>query len=357
MSDDQRFCRTIDHLEDSLLLSVDFNNSFYATEGKSMKKRKNGRTRNILGSTKKTTGQNLMEAIDEGIVYPIGIPSYLLGEAEKILRDALDEDQFKFVYYGFGFDRTNKKEQDEEEDLDLRKNISLAKKFKTNPRYVSKVLSDAIEVLKGSPYRNQLRELVPTLDDLFRDVEKLNDVKSELELAKSKLRTLEESIEGRERAAKNAMRIALDKRDELWAENDSLKSHIAYLSSENDKLGVEVQKLQDELSEVYRKAELAEAAAGVATEVVKSYQEFNLEVVTAFAADIANIKTAVSSLESLELSDEVAKKLKSCGIGDIDKLCTHTKRSLTKMFGQETADNIEEKLRKRGRFLKAAASL
>ncbi len=356
MSDDRRFCRTIDHLEDSLLLSVDLNNSFYATEEKSMDKRKNGRIRNILGSTKKTTGQNLMEAIDEGIVYPIGIPSYLLGEAEKILRDALDDDQFKFVYYGFGFDRS-KKGQDEEEDLDLRKNIALAEKFKTNPRYVSKVLSDAIEVLKGSPYRNQLRELVPTLDDLFRDVEKLNDVKSELELAKSKLQTLEESIEGRERAAKNAMRIALDKRDELWAENNSLRSDIAHLSSENDRLWVEVQKLQNELSEVYRKAELAEAAAGVATEVVKRYQEFNLEAVTAFAADIANIKISVSSLESLELSDEVAKKLKSCEIGDIDKLCTHTKRSLTKMFGQETADNIEEKLRKRGRFLKAAASL
>ena len=322
-----------------------------------MEKRKNGRTRNILGSTKKTTGQNLMEAIDEGIVYPIGIPSYLLGEAEKILMDALDKDQFKFVYYGFGFDRMSKKEQDEEEDLDLRKNISLAKKFKTNPRYVSKVLSDAIEVLKGSPYRNQLRELVPTLDDLFRDVEKLNDAKGELELAKSKLQTLEESIEGRERAAKNAMRIALDKRDELWAENNSLKSDIAHLSSENDRLEVEVQKLQDELSEVYRKAELAEAVAGAATKVVTSYQEFNLETGREFAANIANIKMAVSSLDGLELSDAVVEKLRLCGIGDIDNLCTHTKRSLTKMFGQKTADSIEEKLRKRGRFLKAAASL
>ena len=293
---------------------------------------------NICGSIKRTPGQNLMRAVTNSD-QPIGIPPYNYGAMYLIFRQALTESEIKLLCKGFGFLGYERQKQNE-----------IAKEFNVQPVEISTMMRKTISKLQMSPYKSQLRSLVPTLDEVFDEVINLRSVNKRLNESKAS-RGFVESMEKKCENLQTLYNQSEKNRKDIQKENEYLKSELKAankrLSSVTVKLGESVAqsaKLTTQLKYQEAKADAVKDAFDDALDQAKMI----------FISKVSDATAKVDTFVDLGLSNEAINALKRAQINDLERLCGLQKRTLGRLgVKSEIIVEIERKLSERGLFLKA----
>lgn len=287
--------------------------------------------RNLFGTINKSAGLNLMESLD-GTIKEIGIPPYLYGEAIEIMTAALTTEELDIFLRGFGFNRLRQKQ------------VEIAKALGISEAAVSQKGWKALKKLQASPYRVQLRSLVPTAAELFQEIGKLrqqNDrkelraVKRQLERAQATLATVEAELNEVEK-----------ENHKLGSENESLAKR---LEKSEANLAEAIQRTNQLAIEANRANARAEALNETFEAVLETdQQEAKARVDRAHALLTANLRQAEiksGTLERLGFSENTIQALRRIKCDSLEKLLKMTPRMLRKMaVGAENLTEIQDKL-------------
>ncbi len=299
-----------------------------------MRKNSNETKKNVFGTADFTPGQNLVNSLNGFKSYhPFGILECNYAKIQTIFDSALNDEEKDFLNRGFGFGRARQKQNEIAAELGL------------DPNYVSKISREAIEVkLQKSPYKGQLKALVPTMQDVNRLVAK--------GMARDDSEKLLGEYKFRLDASKNAIDVA--KKARAKAEDG-----LARKEHEVQMLKIQLKKL--EASRVVATERILELEAeikdlknhnDVAREKMRAAY-YRLESIIFDGVSDTGGKSANTGIEDLEISDEAKKALLKAGIKELSTLCAMSQHTLTKMgLGQKNITEIKEALKKKGLSLK-----
>lgn len=299
-----------------------------------MRKNTNETKKNVFGTADFTPGQNLVNSLNGFKSYhPFGILECNYKKIEKIFDSALNEEEKDFLNRGFGFGRPRQKQNEIAAELGL------------DPNYVSKVSREAIEVkLQKSPYKGQLKALVPTMEDVNRLVAKgmaRDDSEKLLGEYKYRLDASKSSIAAAEKAKEKAEDALARKEHEV----QMMKIQLKKLETSRAIATERILELEAEINGLKNTNEVARRRMRAAYDKLES-------VIFDSISDTSN-KPATTGIEELGLSDEAKNALSKAGIKDLNTLCNMGQHTLTKMgLGQKNISEIKEALKKKGLSLK-----
>ena len=104
-----------------------------------------------------------------GIDQPIGIPEYEQAKMFAIIERALTADEVELLRRGYGFGQKRQSQKEISTDMGI------------DYRDVSRRAHTAIKKLQASPYKNQLKALIPTVDDLLATISELKNANFRLQ--------------------------------------------------------------------------------------------------------------------------------------------------------------------------------
>ena len=293
---------------------------------------------NLFGTIDRTPGQNLMRAVT-GSGQPIGIPPYHYGKMLDIMRQALTTAEVDLLCRGYGFNRPRQLQKEIAAELNL------------DARELSNRAHQAVRKLQGSPYKSQLKALVPTLEALFDEIAELRNANAALQRNQSH----DKSLAKLERRCQQTQALLT-------------QSEAARKNSEADKarLTYEVECLNRELGA--KSAQLTEAqghAARLASQVVQeraraeavklAFDETLEEAKTRFAAKLTEVEQGTRTLAELHLSPDALERLQRAGVRNLDTLCNMSSHALSRLgVGGKNLAEIQRKLSAQGLALRAS---
>lgn len=293
---------------------------------------------NLFGTIDRTPGQNLMRAVT-GSGQPIGIPPYHYGKMLDIMRQALTTAEVDLLCRGYGFNRPRQLQKEIAAELNL------------DARELSNRAHQAVRKLQGSPYKSQLKALVPTLEALFDEIAELRNANAALQRNQSH----DKSLAKLERRCQQTQALLT-------------QSEAARKNSEADKarLTYEVECLNRELGA--KSAQLTEAqghAARLASQVVQeraraeavklAFDETLEEAKTRFAAKLTEVEQGTRTLAELHLSPDALERLQRAGVRNLDTLCNMSSHALSRLgVGGKNLAEIQRKLSAQGLSLRAS---
>ena len=293
---------------------------------------------NLFGTIDRTPGQNLMRAVT-GSGQPIGIPPYHYGKMLDIMRQALTTAEVDLLCRGYGFNRPRQLQKEIAAELNL------------DARELSNRAHQAVRKLQGSPYKSQLKALVPTLETLFDEIAELRNANAALQRNQSH----DKSLAKLERRCQQTQALLT-------------QSEAARKNSEADKarLTYEVECLNRELGA--KSAQLTEAqghAARLASQVVQeraraeavklAFDETLEEAKARFAAKLTEVEQGTRTLAELHLSSDALERLQRAGVRNLDTLCNMSSHALSRLgVGGKNLAEIQRKLSAQGLSLRAS---
>ena len=293
---------------------------------------------NLFGTIDRTPGQNLMRAVT-GSGQPIGIPPYHYGKMLDIMRQALTTAEVDLLCRGYGFNRPRQLQKEIAAELNL------------DARELSNRAHQAVRKLQGSPYKSQLKALVPTLEALFDEIAELRNANAALQRNQSH----DKSLAKLERRCQQTQALLT-------------QSEAARKNSEADKarLTYEVECLNRELGA--KSAQLTEAqghAARLASQVVQeraraeavklAFDETLEEAKARFAAKLTEVEQGTRTLAELHLSPDALERLQRAGVRNLDTLCNMSSHALSRLgVGGKNLAEIQRKLSAQGLSLRAS---
>lgn len=294
-----------------------------------------GTKRKLFGSVDLTPGQNLVNALDLFKIeeHPYGILEHDYPTVIKIFEAALNDEEFDFLTRGFGFGR------------EVQFQNKIAEELGVEAKYVSKVSHNAVNVkLQRAPYLQQLKALVPTVEEINTLVEKglaNDDAKKQLGEYRYRLK-----------AAKEATDRAISEKDKAEQETVRVERELRSAETELKKVTAERDAAQQRI--LVLEAEIAKMKSGneVARERMRAVYERMESII--FQTD-SNEESANSSagIDSLGLSPEAMQALRRVGINDLETLCNITKHSLNKLgVGQKNVEEIRLAMKRKSLSLK-----
>lgn len=292
-----------------------------------MKTTRNNTKENIFGIQERTPGQNLMRAVTNSD-QPVGIPPYNYDRMMSIMNQALESGEVDLLCRGYGFFRDRQSQKEISADLGV------------DPRDISVRAHRAIEKLQASPFKAQLRGLVPSLEELFAAIESYRN----LSVSVRKVKELEHRYHDAE--------ARLEQSESASA---ALKSENARLSYELEAAGKKLTATEAQLAEA-RKQVLREQARASAVRTAFD-TTIGTMVETAkinFAAAVAGAEMSnASTFEGLDLSNEAMKALSRIGINTLEELCNMSSHALSRMkVGPKNLMEIKNKLEANGLALR-----
>ena len=289
-----------------------------------MKKTRTNMKENVFGIQERTPGQNLMRAVTNSD-QPIGIPPYNYDQMLVIMRKALDPDEVDLLCRGYGFYCERK----------LQKEISA--ELGVDPKEVSVRAHRAVEKLQASPFKMQLRKLVPSLEELFAAIEAYDDLDASVKAIKE--------LEHRYDDVKARLRQSEDACDGLESEN----ARLAYdLEAVGKKLTAAETQLAEARNQVIREMARAEA-------VQKAFNATMESAKVNFAAAVASAEiNSAGTFEGLGLSKEALSALSRIGVNTLKGLCNMSDHALSRLgVGSKNLAEIKRRLKESGLSLRA----
>lgn len=287
---------------------------------------------NICGSKFNTPGQNLAAAI-EGCDQAIGIPSYSYDKALEILSTALTTEEYDLVCRGFAFNYPRHTQKE------------IAQELGVPEFYVSKTIRNAIKKLQDSPYRVQLRALIPTVEELFREIETLrNETVNKKALKESQYRL--EEAKAKLVATNEALKKAEMAQASVSFENEKLTKKLAL---SNATLAMMEKRVTELTFEAKREKARADAAKASYDLLVAAIRSSVAESSRSFAAKVKQAEAENDSFEALGFSEKEIYALRRINCTSLKQLLGMTPRMLKKMaVGAENLAGIQSKLEEHG---------
>ncbi len=303
-----------------------------------MKVTKNSTKENVFGINSRTPGQNLMRAVTNSD-QPIGIPQYNYDQMMSIMNKALNTDEVDILCRGYGI---NCKRQ-------LQKDIATELGIDTTE--ISLRAHRAVEKLQTSPFKAQLRALVPTLEELFVSIIDLRSANETLKNAGTSDKTVEEL-----RHRYQHMQTLFEQSEIACKKYEAENARLSYeIETANKKLEAVKSQLAESQAHVANLINQVNCEKALAESVKKVFDQTLQEAKTNFAARIASIHVNSGTLEGLHLSEEVKHRLQNVGICNIETLCSMTTRSLSKLgVGGKYLTEIQKGLSESGLSLRIA---
>lgn len=276
--------------------------------------------RNLFGTMNRTPGQNLIIALtndDE----TTGIPPYNYTKMYRVFKEAgLSEFEVDVLRKGFGFDMPRHKQN------------QIAQEYNMDEKVIKKTAHCAVDKLKESPFKMQLKKLAPTLKELY-------------ELAGKGLVRKKESQEARETTFRlEQAKKAAERLEEALL---NLSKTNAQLEYENERLQKKLQAKDKDLNKA-RSTIVAQNEENMAQKAALSSarEKYRKAEAVIFGPDEDG---ASPSIENLKLTMETKKSLDRAGISDVGTLCKMSLHSLAKMgVGQNSIAEVRKELAKRG---------
>lgn len=292
--------------------------------------------RNLFGSTKKTVGQNVVSAIVD-CEQEVGIPECLHSKMQELMALYLNPEEYEIFMRGFGIGRDRQQQKE------------IAAEYGVNENVISQRAYKAILKLRKNPAKRELLELLPDGDALLQKIEELQDKavsSKELKEAQYRLEAAEKEL--------NEMQASYKKLEDnaarLVHEKGQLSLELKLQKVEQDKLR---EKLAEAISQAGYEKERADKMNQVCNNVLTQIGKTLDDAMVELTASTSSIEAYTNGLERLNLSESTLNALKRCGINDVNKLCSLTAHSLTKLVGAQVTFHIKEKLGEVGLALRA----
>ena len=303
-----------------------------------MKATKINTKENIFGINSRTPGQNLMRAVTNSD-QPIGVPQYNYDQMMDIMNKALGADEVDLLCRGYGFNRERQMQKEIAADIGV------------DTAEISLRTHRAVEKLQASPFKSQLRALVPTLEELFASIIDLRNANETLKNAGTSSKTVED-LKHRYQHAQALLNQSETARKAFEAENARLSYEVENankkLAAKETQLSESQARVTDLHSQVVREKARADA-------VKKAFDETLEDAREKFATAVANAEVSVGTLEGLHLSEEVMNRLKRAGVRNLNMLCSMNTHSLSKLgVGGKNLAEIQKRLSKNGLSLRAS---
>lgn len=288
-----------------------------------MKTTRNNTKENIFGIQERTSGQNLMRAVTNSD-QPVGIPPYNYDRMMSIMNQALESGEVDLLCRGYGFFRDRQSQKEISADLGV------------DPRDISLRAHRAIEKLQASPFKAQLRGLVPSLEELFAAIESYRN----LSVSVRKVKELEHRYHDAEARLEQSESASV-----------ALKSENARLSYELEAAGKKLTATETQLAEAHSQVLRAQARASA---VQKAFDTTMETAKINFAAAVAGAEMSnASTFEGLDLSKEAMEALSRIGINTLEELCNMSSHALSRMkVGPKNLMEIKNKLEANGLALR-----
>ena len=281
---------------------------------------------NLFGKKELYWGINFLAAL-LGINYDsirIGFPNYQRQKLQDIMEKTLNKESVEILSRGFGINhpRVTQKE--------------IAEIMALEPGEVSIIAHKAMNKLKASPYKGQIKALVPSHEELFKLAEHgqrySNGLKANLEL-QGKIEAL---VRENQRLSEE-LKAQAEKAANADNEQESLLKNVLEANLRAEELKAKILELEAELSQKNR----------VIERTVTLYGEIGKEL-----EQLAE-KPRPSTIEELNLREDLTKQLSRFGISTIDALCGLTANALTRLgIGQAGIREIKSSLKEKGLSLR-----
>ena len=279
----------------------------------------------------KTPSQNLMSAV-LGIDQPIGIPEYEQAKMFAIIERALTADEVELLRRGYGFGQKRQSQKEISTDMGI------------DYRDVSRRAHTAIKKLQASPYKNQLKALIPTVDDLLATISELKKLNEGLVRAQADPESVRALKHRLQQVQQELTRVEAARR-KSEADKAQLEYEINQALKATEATKAQLAKAQQYIarltSDVVRERARVESIQSIFNQAFKDAQD-------KFKEDYNDADPKANALAELNLSIPAAQALRRAGIYSLDTLCTTSIRSLSKLGVGKHLGEIKAKLFERG---------
>lgn len=293
---------------------------------------------NLFGTIDRTPGQNLMRAVT-GSGQPIGIPPYHYGKMLDIMRQALTTAEVDLLCRGYGFNRPRQLQKEIAAELNL------------DARELSNRAHQAVRKLQGSPYKSQLKALVPTLEALFDEIAELRNANAALQRNQSH----DKSLAKLERRCQQTQAL-LTQSEAARKNSEADKARLTYeVECLNRELGAKSAQLSEVQGQAARLASQVVQERARAEAVKLAFDETLEEAKARFAAKLTEVEQGTRTLAELHLSSDALERLQRAGVRNLDTLCNMSSHALSRLgVGGKNLAEIQRKLSAQGLSLRAS---
>ena len=293
---------------------------------------------NLFGTIDRTPGQNLMRAVT-GSGQPIGIPPYHYGKMLDIMRQALTTAEVDLLCRGYGFNRPRQLQKEIAAELNL------------DARELSNRAHQAVRKLQGSPYKSQLKALVPTLETLFDEIAELRNANAALQRNQSH----DKSLAKLERRCQQTQAL-LTQSEAARKNSEADKARLTYeVECLNRELGAKSAQLTEAQGHAARLASQVVQERARAEAVKQAFDETLEEAKARFAAKLTEVEQGTRTLAELHLSPDALERLQRAGVRNLGTLCNMSSHALSRLgVGGKNLAEIQRKLSAQGLSLRAS---
>lgn len=293
---------------------------------------------NLFGTIDRTPGQNLMRAVT-GSGQPIGIPPYHYGKMLDIMRQALTAAEVDLLCRGYGFNRPRQLQKEIAAELNL------------DARELSSRAHQAVRKLQGSPYKSQLKALVPTLEALFDEIAELRNANAALQCNQNH----DKSLAKLERRCQQTQAL-LTQSEAARKNSEAGKARLTYeVECLNRELGAKSAQLSEAQGHAARLASQVVQERARAEAVKLAFDETLEEAKSRFAAKLTEVEQGTRTLAELHLSSDALERLQRAGVRNLDTLCNMSSHALSRLgVGGKNLAEIQRKLSAQGLSLRAS---
>ena len=293
---------------------------------------------NLFGTIDRTPGQNLMRAVT-GSGQPIGIPPCHYGKMLDIMRQALTTAEVDLLCRGYGFNRPRQLQKEIAAELNL------------DARELSNRAHQAVRKLQGSPYKSQLKALVPTLEALFDEIAELRNANAALQRNQSH----DKSLAKLERRCQQTQAL-LTQSEAARKNSEADKARLTYeVECLNRELGAKSAQLSEVQGHAARLASQVVQERARAEAVKLAFDETLEEAKARFAAKLTEVEQGTRTLAELHLSSDALERLQRAGVRNLDTLCNMSSHALSRLgVGGKNLAEIQRKLSAQGLSLRAS---
>lgn len=293
---------------------------------------------NLFGTIGRTPGQNLMRAVT-GSGQPIGIPPYHYGKMLDIMRQALTTAEVDLLCRGYGFNRPRQLQKEIAAELNL------------DARELSNRAHQAVRKLQGSPYKSQLKALVPTLEALFDEIAELRNANAALQRNQNH----DKSLAKLERRCQQTQAL-LTQSEAARKNSEADKARLTYeVECLNRELGAKSAQLSEAQGHTARLASQVVQERARAEAIKLAFDETLEEAKARFAAKLTEVEQGTRTLAELHLSSDALERLQRAGVRNLDTLCNMSSHALSRLgVGGRNLAEIQRKLSAQGLSLRAS---
>ena len=205
--------------------------------------------------------------------------------------------------------------------------------------------------LQGSPYKSQLKALVPTLEALFDEIAELRNANAALQRNQNH----DKSLAKLERRCQQTQAL-LTQAEAARKNSEADKARLTYeVECLNRELGAKSAQLSEAQGHAARLASQVVQERARAEAIKLAFDETLEEARSRFAAKLTEVDQGTRTLAELHLSSDALERLQRAGVRNLDTLCNMSSHALSRLgVGGKNLAEIQRKLSAQGLSLRAS---